>query len=534
MNMKNKTIFNQDALIILLFIISVFSWFVNKENANPLSIFRHSSIWIIYIIFRFIQYRYVNIDCIMIIVVSLICLYESLLGIFQIFSYTRTEYLVHPCMGTFNNPGPYAGFLVTCMSIMIAYLLQHAQNFAKIIIVIGLVPSLVVLPVTLSRAAFIALVFSMLLLFMSIPQYNIKIKKKYLIFIFALVILGVIAYFFKQNSANGRLLIFIISLRLLRKFGLFGCGYGNFASVYGQEQADYFLEYIEQSPNGLDYTLIPSWEREVADMPQYAFNEFIHRGVEIGVLYMLVLLMLLLMVIIQAYRARKIWCYGLVSIFMFSLFSYPLEYWENILLFPIILALCNVNPNKQYSCINIAYLCMFIVYTYILLSKIYPFFKEQKNISSYMERVYYWYNINKYDLVIEDCENIGIRNDMDDFYYYVYGISLQKAEQYEKSNKILIVGAQKSNNPAFWNAIGSNYLALKEYDMAESYYRHAFCMIPNRLIPLYNLTKLYYYKGDMTNFNEMINLTLSFSPKIESDITKNLRLELELLTKEVN
>jgi hypothetical protein len=57
-------------------------------------------------------------------------------------------------------------------------------------------------------------------------------------------------------------------------------------------------------------------------------------------------------------------------------------------------------------------------------------------------------------------------------------------------------------------------------------------MIPNRLYPLSLLAKLYHENGDTTLFLHLSNAINSFVPKVESELTKELREEIDLIIHE--
>ena len=114
-------------------------------------------------------------------------------------------------------------------------------------------------------------------------------------------------------------------------------------------------------------------------------------------------------------------------------------------------------------------------------------------------------------------------------FMFAYGRTLNILGDYQKSDSILLIGAEYSSDPMFWNIMGNNSLALGNYREAENRYMHAFFMVPNRLYPLYLLAKLYYIEGDTTRFLIMADKVESFIPKVESTKTEKLRTEISVL-----
>jgi tetratricopeptide (TPR) repeat protein len=117
----------------------------------------------------------------------------------------------------------------------------------------------------------------------------------------------------------------------------------------------------------------------------------------------------------------------------------------------------------------------------------------------------------------------------DPHFLYMYGYSLRKINQIEKSDSVLSLGTNYSSNPMFLNVMGNNSLTQGRYREAEERYKHAFYMVPNRLYPLYLLAKLYYTEGDTVRFLQMAEMVEEFIPKVESVNTESLRTEIREL-----
>lgn len=122
---------------------------------------------------------------------------------------------------------------------------------------------------------------------------------------------------FKQDSANGRLLIWKVTLGMIANQPLTGVGIDRFKSFYMNEQANYFKKHPE------------SVETMTAGDTNYCFNEFLQHTAENG----LIGLGLILAAIICALRANGK-CFdrftfiakaGITGIAVFALFSYPAQ-----------------------------------------------------------------------------------------------------------------------------------------------------------------------------------------------------------------
>ena len=114
-----------------------------------------------------------------------------------------------------------------------------------------------------------------------------------------------------------------------------------------------------------------------------------------------------------------------------------------------------------------------------------------------------------------------------------YGELLYKKKQYRESIEILMKGIKKSNDPIFLILVGLNYEKLQNYTLAEYFYYKAFFRVPNRLHPLYRLALLYYNSGNISKFMSMSKTIFEFEPKIESDIIKIMKKEINTIFEKV-
>lgn len=67
-----------------------------------------------------------------------------------------------------------------------------------------------------------------------------------------------------------------------------------------------------------------------------------------------------------------------------------------------------------------------------------------------------------------------------------------------------------------------------EYE-AEQYYKKAFSMVPNRIIPLYLLAIFYYDTEQYKKFKNLANYIINFNPKIRSEQTDRIKNDISNL-----
>ena len=242
------------------------------------------------------------------------------------------------CKGSFSNSGPFGCFLSVCASLFIAVWTGESNKIFRILLAVlsGLTSILMVC--TLSRASVLSFAVSMLLLLMKRDDFSGFIRRNWIYLTLAVSLLGAGAYLVKKPSADGRLLMARINLRMLREGGLNGVGLGNYGGAYGEAQAHFFADYLDDGSDGMEIDTIPENLRKVADCPANAFNEYLKMGVESGLIAMILLIGLVVTGIICTYRNNIFWSYPLIAVSVFACFSYPFEIGVLLLLFVICLA----------------------------------------------------------------------------------------------------------------------------------------------------------------------------------------------------
>lgn len=483
-----------------------------------------------------------NVKQVVVAVLLIYCIFESYLGLLQLLGYRASNNNVYRMTASFTNPGPFGGFLAVCISIFIPYIADYKSVPDKRLLlivlywltIIGTIFSFIVLPSTQSRSAILALGCSLLLF--SVRNERIRtrliiVAKRCGIWLLAsTVIIGIGAYRFKKESADGRIFMDRMCIKAICTNGWKGAGLGHFGGAYGDTQYRYFRNQIlTNGYDDLDWSAIDEHDRLTADCPDNAFNEYLFVGVEAGPFVMLLLICAIVVSIVVSFRRGTIWCYGLTCLAVFALFSYPLHVRQFQILLPMLIAGCiwdGADRKSMFRKISIVF--VFIAVTIVMILKT-PAYKEYKQAEAAWKITEGWQSAELPDYVVESCDTLFpiMKNNIR--FLFAYGQSLNKIGNYEKSDSILKIGAEKSSDPMFWNVMGNNSMAMGKYREAEERYKHAFYMVPNRLYPLYLLAKLFNTEGDTARFLEMADRVESFIPKVESFNTERLRSEIREL-----
>lgn len=509
-------------------------------------------------------------------IIAIVCLREALLGISYFIKVWKYNSTLYPVTGSFENPGPYGGFLAVCISLIVSTYIKYFDysyetnysnrnknpseetNFLWLVqkviywsVFSSGVFALVIIPATKSRSALLALVISFIFIILRTKRIKkvikVELKHEWIWLVPLLILFCIGAYCFKKPSADGRLFMDKISILSMAKNNWKGVGLNHFGAAYGQAQADYFKkQMMEDNSDDLDWNCINEHDRLTSDCPEYAFNDFLQIGIEYGLVVMLLFIGVLVGAIVTSMKRGTIWCFGLISFMVFAMFSYPLQCVQFKLLFPLLIACCLfdrhffavntsslTNSKESTILVLIIEIISFISLTPLVIKEENLHKKRKEVYSTWNDDIRKWYKMEFYDYVVEDCDTLLAYLQDDRYFLFEYGNSLSMTGNYSKSDSILKMGAQISSDPMFWNIMGNNSLMQGDYRKAEEHYKKAFYMVPNRLYPLFLLAKLYYAEQDTVRFLEMADKVDSFIPKVESTKTQSMRSEILKLKESV-
>ena len=363
------------------------------------------------------------------------CCFESIFGVAQIMGIVESRHALFPMTGTFDNPGPYGGFISIGASASLAAILHNkAGRACKIVSALTLSLCLIVLPATMSRTAWIAFVAAAALCCLNIRDVRSFISSRKMgtaLVSLAILCAAALLFFLKKDSAIGRLHIWNMDLRVIAANPLFGAGPNEAMGAYAAAQASYFSS---SSPS--------AGILMVAGCPEFAFNEFLRVGMETGIPGLAAAASL-------PCRAKSL-CIasGLIPVI------------ATIALITVISTILAPKCRERARCLN-----------------------DWKSETALLKAV-------EYDSGLDVYENLfpAVSDRFRIVYDYAY--ALHKQGGYEKSNSILEMGAKISSDPLFHVIMGKNYEALSRFDEAEDEYRTAIAILPCRLYARSLLMKL--------------------------------------------
>ena len=329
-------------------------------------------------------------------------------------------------------------------------------------------------------------------------------------------------YSYKKDSADGRILIWKISLEMVKDKPILGYGFDGFRKNYMNYQAAYLQE--KQLPETIN---------NLADDNHHAFNEFLRIIIEQGIIGVIILFIFLTTIGYTIYKYKLyidtvsrtiISC--LTALLFFSFFSYPLSTFHINALIVILLAglACSSQDTPIWK-LQIRSISLIIPYSIIFfISSVYLFSYSKANSD--------WLNTLKgvytNDNILEEARKKLSGNP---YFLSTYGKYLNKKKRYSKAASILSQSIKEY--PSYYTVmeLGISYKAQKKYTEAMHCFYKAMHMIPHKIKPLYFMMELYYDQKDYKSVSQLSNRILCKQPKIRSS-ELNIILKRTILLQE--
>lgn len=448
--------------------------------------------------------------------------YELWTGFMQLAGREVSRHHLFDVTGTFFNPGPYAIFVAVVLAVSVAWWYRRGEDCAGrgrwsragawsvAAVAVFCFPVLVA---TWSRTAWVAVAVAAACLLW-------KAHRRMVLWGMGVAVCaGVAAYFLKQGSADGRLLMTMVAGRAWAGEWLCGHGLGGYAQAYGAAQEAFFAAH-PGSPLSV-----------VAGSPEYAFNGVLGVGVEQGVLGAVPALVLGLWSLTVLCRRGEVSAYGWLVLLVSSLFSYPFALWPFLSLAVAWVALAasleagtaEVRWWKRtavWPVVAVGGLCVW--HLSACTARRVEAYEEFRRVRGIQDVAF----LEDYRKKYEDLKAYP------DF-MFTFGSALREAGRYNESNAMLRQGTRVSCDPVFYTLMGNNYRDLGAVAEAESAYRKAFGMLPGRMYPLYRLMKLYEAEGQVHEAEEMARQIAAFRPMVDSPAMREMKNEAKEFLKKI-
>ncbi|WP_312188834.1 O-antigen ligase family protein [Sphingobacterium sp.] len=417
----------------------------------------------------------------------------------------------------FINSSQLAIYLACFLLVLFyQYEIQKHRKFLKIAIILSIIIISFFLLKTGARSVFISLFFLTFFSKSFIKEVFRNRIYKIIGIVFTFIIL-IALYFLKSGSANGRLLIWLTSIKMFKSNWLFGVGINNFSNKY-------LLYQSEVLNNDLFKKLLAYY----ADETRSSFNDILQAFCEKGILGGIALLSIFSLVISNILKKRKVSNKNsnvilgkIILIIIFSsFFSYPLQITSTSLLFWTALSVFNSGNFKQYTLFlncTLVIKCLRIFISILFLSV---------GVSRYYAYTR-WYKL-------ENQMALNSMNSLTELEPLLFDNSkflmkLSKLYQAQNNFALSIQYAERSialtPNREYYYRLGDLYEIIGLYRQAERTYNVIDLAIPHLLKPKYKKCILY-FNVDCEKFRSYSGMVISFSSKIENNRTLSMKNEL--------
>lgn len=393
--------------------------------------------------------------------------------------------------GSFRSPASFGALIaigLVTAAVSIVRLRKERDLLSRIqyiLSLIVLIPGLIALIVSRSRAAWVALLVSLLILLFRETDFGKWIRKRRLVAVAAaalLVLTGAGMFLMKPDSAIGRFHIWHMECRVLAEHPWTGVDFEKMFKVYGDVQSEYFQQKER-----------PQIIVRVADSPVYAFNEYLKFGMAWGIGGLLLSVAVAAGGVWLLFRKRSILAYAALLYAVFAFASFPLSVPQLKVLGTVLLALAIAPDGKRHPWWLLALWGIAFCAATVAAIRTYPEEKARRNA----ERIWRSALMSKQDTEDFTARLQPLYPSLKDnpMYLYQYGFVLYQSGAYEESNSILQQGADQSCDPALHTTMAQNHLALGNYEAAESELMKAHWLAPGRIAPLWMLMRMYADSG---------------------------------------
>ena len=497
-----------DFIVVLWFIYVMLRSYANSTYPCANFILRVMQMIALYVCLRILFSSVMISERIIVLIVLICAIYEVILGAGQVINGDSRHYLF-PMTGSFLNPGPYSIFLSMGLVMSCQMKKEYLSGKGILSSMMSYLPVvfLILLPTTWSRAALLSAAICLGVIYWD----KWKRWKWQVAFVIVFIMIGL--YFMKKGSADGRSIIYMISLLNILQHPLIGSGINSFRHQYAEGMATFSSQH-------------PTFDFLSADVTSNAYNCLLQIGVEQVLIGMGLSVVFIAMLFIKLNKRGKILGMGLLCLLIFSMFSYPFEQLPYQIIFVMIAAYvatdvagCVLSTKWHIFCR--CYLAPAALCSAVILFSIFIHKQIRERVRAGSD--YRMMAGVSHAAFIDDYYELLPLMASNEHFLFDFAKMLASDGRYNDSNAILRLGILVSNDPMFYVIQGNNYLKMELYHEAERTYQKAFNIMPNRIYPLYRLMLLYKEKNDITRMKDMAHKIASFKVKVVSPATKEIQ-----------
>ena len=422
--------------------------------------------------------------------------YVVMVGVEQLWNGNSRHYL-YALSGTFLNPGPYSAFLA--MGLVMSCQLRKGYWLPMLFAIL--------LPATWSRAALVSATICIGIIYWE----KWKRWKWQVAFVIFVITIGL--YFTKKGSADGRSIIYMISLLNILQHPICGSGICSFCHQYAEGMATFSVQH-------------PTFNFQSADVTSNAYNILLQIGVEQGIVGLGFAVILVVVMFVKLNKKGNILSIGLLCLLIFSMFSYPFEQLPYQIIFVMITAYVATDVaecvlSTKWHIFSRCYLAPAGLCSAVILFSLFIHKQIRERVRA--ESDYRMMAGVSHTAFIDDYYELLPLMASNEHFLFDFSKLLIADRRYNDSNAMLRLGTLISGNPMFYVIQGNNHSEMGFYQDAEQAYRKAFNVMPNRLYPLYQLMLLYEKAGKTEAMYKIAWRIVMFNEKVVSPATKEMK-----------
>ena len=484
-------------------IVSVLFFYITLRGLageSPLFWLRLAAIALLYASFRLLDDSLlVSLEAI----VTMLCTMLALWGIGQALHLLPVGKRGFPIVGNFDNPAGFASALAAGFSFAFSSA-QGRNGAARILSFLPAILMVLAIVFSGSRAGLLAVV----VIVMIVLAHKVKVSRFAMIAActFSLLAMSLALYFLKKDSADGRLLIWLVSMRLFIRHPLFGGGSGAFLREYMPEQASFFQMHPESRLSFL------------ADNISHPFNEYLSFLIQWGMVGAM-LCVALAVVIIKSWKRNRTQenaalLLALTAMGIFALFSYPMNYpfgWLVASMAVGIIGRCTPEVHRLKWHPLISCTAGMLPAIVVLCGT----FVQYGNYSRWHALSHHRPHVSP-EVLYEGYEALYPALHADPLFLYNYAAEMHNLNRDDAALTLATSCQTRRDDYVVEHLKGDILRSVERREEAHAAYETMCNMCPNRFIPLYRLFQLAEEDGDAEKANVLAKEIIQKPVKIQS------------------
>ena len=419
--------------------------------------------------------------------------------------------------GTFRNPSIFAMMMALCMPVCVFYTVKsdNGHRMRWLFLTMSVFGCILL---SESRTAMIAAAgSSLVILCYEMPRFrSVMLHRK---IILPVVITGMVLmaalYYYKRDSADGRALIWTISLKMIAEKPLLGWGEHGFSASYMPHQA---MHLSGHGDTRLAY---------LADNISHPFNEFLLVTMKYGIVGLAVLLILVALLIGMTLRIRNkyksLYLGIMLTLTVLSMFNYPYSVpivWlvSTYIICSVVSSLCiENNKAKLYASLP-------------LLAIIANILIENRRFCEECQWHILQFSSAPAKVVLKEYHGLYNALGTHPDFLYNCGAWMHHNGFYKESLAVLTACTRYYDDYNVELLIADDYKQLGYTEKAVKTFEYANSMVPCRFLPLYYEMQAYEKDDDDNNAYQVAREIQDKPVKIEeSSSVRKIKYEAEML-----